>query len=339
MPLVGFKCPTTVPSAGEEHNFDHCVNKCQHQCFPRAVLATIIDQHSTNPHTGGMLSATTVQGCPRKVHYTRLHDYYAEPQHFYYSMRGTIIHGILDREFPDSTSEARLYKEIGGYVLSGQIDHFRLDTLVLEDYKTMADKGIFSLLQYGLNEKYIWQLNVYRWLMNGGRVGGLDGEQVFWLPKRMVIHHITMNSCVTSGNKFNYEFYENREPKPYKHEVAREILKQYPRGGVKIRITGLAPEVPIFSDKVVEDYLLDNLKAVAPALEDKNIAPEGWMFDDETKWACDYCEVRGMCEAAYIESGRLEPKKKIITLKEVKTPVKKKPALKPKANSGIPGVY
>lgn len=249
-------------------------------------------------------------------------------------MRGGLIHGIVDRELPNTSRETRLYKEIGGYVLSGQIDCYRHDTQTLEDYKTLGDKGIFVLLKDGVPQKHIWQLQVYKWLMDGGRVGGMDGEQVFWHPKKMVIHSMTMMTAVTSGQMFAYEFYEQRDPKPYRYEVRREYIKRYAGGGVKVRIFGKTPDVPVYTNEHVEEYLIESLNSVAPGLQDPTIDVDGVMFDEKNNYLCSgYCDVQSICESRYAAAGDVRYLDRVAKLEEIKNAPP--PAKQPRSRSQV----
>lgn len=79
-----------------------------------------------------------------------------------WALLGTAIHAVLEEHSGEGeTPEERLYAEVQGVTISGQIDVQRADgnTLAVEDYKTTSVWAV-------MNGKQEWelQLNVYAWL-------------------------------------------------------------------------------------------------------------------------------------------------------------------------------
>jgi hypothetical protein len=74
-----------------------------------------------------------------------------------FSMFGQIMHGILERADTESIVEQRLFMDVGGWKLSGQIDRLLVEDEAIEDWKTLS---VFKKDMKSFEE----QLNVYRLL-------------------------------------------------------------------------------------------------------------------------------------------------------------------------------
>lgn len=101
MPQIGNKCP----GLDERHEFKngHCLSGCKAQCMPASVLVHIENKHVTDKHVGEYISVTALLGCLRKTFGERTIPYFVEPPRSWYSLRGTIIHNILQN--PDFASQ------------------------------------------------------------------------------------------------------------------------------------------------------------------------------------------------------------------------------------------
>lgn len=94
MPCVGGKCPGLI----EYHSFEskHCIEKCDHQCVPASVLYHIENRQKTDKHIGKYLSVTSLLGCLRQLYLERTIDYFVEPPKLWWSLRGSILHRLLE---------------------------------------------------------------------------------------------------------------------------------------------------------------------------------------------------------------------------------------------------
>jgi hypothetical protein len=72
------------------------------------------------------------------------------------------------------------------------------------------EKGMYLLRSGILKDDYVWQLNIYRWLLDGGCVGSPTGEQVFWPVDAMELHYLLMNRTITTGRRVSELFYEHK---------------------------------------------------------------------------------------------------------------------------------
>lgn len=110
MPWLGNKCP----GIDETHTFEsqHCIRSCDHQCVPASVLVHIANRAGTDKHVGEYVSATALLGCLRALYLERTNDWYQEPPTSWYSVRGTLLHAILEN--PDFTG---LVNDMGHYIV------------------------------------------------------------------------------------------------------------------------------------------------------------------------------------------------------------------------------
>lgn len=94
MPQLGNKCPNQQ----EYHTFESgdCLNRCDHQCVPASVLVHIENQRRTDKHVGQYISVTSLLGCLRQLYLERTIDYYVEPPKSWWSLRGSILHRLLE---------------------------------------------------------------------------------------------------------------------------------------------------------------------------------------------------------------------------------------------------
>lgn len=96
MPITHFACPPQKPTAGEMHEPEHCITKCQHQCYSPFLMAAIVAVNQKNYHKGRYVSATALSGCKRKLNLERTVDYAEYFEQLYAAFRGTITHTVVE---------------------------------------------------------------------------------------------------------------------------------------------------------------------------------------------------------------------------------------------------
>lgn len=307
MPLKGFKCPPNTPTAGNLNDFSWCINKCPHQCMPTAVLHTTAQRETENEHQGDMLSPSALSGCPRNLKLSRTEDYFGEPPKLFWATRGALIHGFLEcRDLADVTTEQRVYKMVAAseawptpWLISGRVDFYDHARKKLEDIKTMADKGLWVIFNKGCKPEHAWQLNIYRWLLNGGHLGTPDGPVIIWPVKEMQVHYTLMNRVISTGKIITDIVTQKAEPnfgKPYKYEKSRKVIGNTRRGVPQWEIIIDLPAVPRYSYQLVEQYLQKEGPPRLRGFADSLHIPEGVIGDPEREWQCDYCEVKQSCD-------------------------------------------
>jgi hypothetical protein len=232
MPQVGNKCP----GIQEYHSFDsgHCLNACDHQCVPASVLVHIQTKTRRDKHVGEYLSVTSLLGCLRQLYLERTLDYFVEPPKQWWSLRGKILHHLLenpgDLHIPNWESETEyewptgvLLCEDCGYVweetmhkhivcpkcatilpritevkLRGTIDVLRPQTGEMLDYKTIGDNGL-AYIKNGAKPDHVMQFNMYRLMVERGYpVGKKDTYQPIEV-KKIVAYYMTMMQIVRTG--------------------------------------------------------------------------------------------------------------------------------------------
>lgn len=88
-----------------------------------------------------------------------------------WALLGKAVHVILERAAIQGTAEERLFADMNGYTVSGQLDHIGYQHPRLTDYKvTSAWTHI-----HGPRQDWIHQLNTYAWL---ARQNGLEVEEL-----------------------------------------------------------------------------------------------------------------------------------------------------------------
>lgn len=205
MPLAGFACPPSVPTAGNRNSIEHCLGKCPHPCVAVPLLLAMYEAERANHHQGAYISASMLCGasCPRQTVFERRHDFYEQPTRRYWPFRGTHAHSIIERGaaklrgygwlqelrmevplvYPDEP--APLFDDQGIFTgffdttkpltiqLGGTLDAANPALREIDDFKSMADvkADMFAKGSKGgtyskyHEDKHVLQLNIYRWLM------------------------------------------------------------------------------------------------------------------------------------------------------------------------------
>jgi len=215
MPLKGFVCPSTVPTAGSRNSVDHCMRGCPHPCIAPPLIRAIYDADAGNYHKGTYISASMLTGgsCARQVWFERTVDFFEEPKRRYWAFRGTHAHSIIERSakplkklgwLQELRVKAELEYEDGlKVVVAGAIDAYNPSAppFPLWDFKSMADSKAEKMItgakwpsdpeprwSKNVDDKWVLQLNIYRWLvaMNGYPVPeflGIQGIAMLQVPR------------------------------------------------------------------------------------------------------------------------------------------------------------
>ena len=195
------------------------------------------------------VSVSTLLRCLRKAKWEHEEDYFLPQQIAYYFMRGTLIHGVL--EAASVTDNIRtdtivfMEKDLSRPVpetnskLIGRVDKY--ENRVLYDYKTMADQGIHRIIKDGPKEDHIWQVNMYKWLLE---YNGFPVDDI-------VIIYVMMSNSAQTGSEF--------------------IMTD--RKGNKSLIP--ISKIPIYTDGMIEDYIVPKFKYLEKYGEPP-AKPEDW---------------------------------------------------------------
>jgi len=89
-----------------------------------------------------------------------------------WSLLGQVVHGILERAEETAIAEERLFIDVEGWKIGGQMDRFLLKEGLLQDYKFVT---VYKVRD-GIPEEYARQLNIYAHILrkNGKKVKKLQ---------------------------------------------------------------------------------------------------------------------------------------------------------------------
>lgn len=119
------------------------------------------------------VSASQLTGCTRQTVLQHLYDYTADPERLWPAFRGTLGHDLVQRSpDPGCTVEVRYRRKYGprdGDWLTGKMDEVDPRMALIRDYKTGSKPPDPDDVRLGgFKESWVWQLNVYRWILAGG---------------------------------------------------------------------------------------------------------------------------------------------------------------------------
>lgn len=146
--------------------------------LPAAIVAAV----QNDPYTAGKsdLSATKLIDAPQVVQLGRQHHdkLTVDVSERIWALLGQAVHTILERaglREDGMVVEERLYADVLGWTISGQVDRMHVDQGKLSDYKVTT---VYK--QHG-SDSWTKQLNVLRWLahQNGHTVDTLEIVEIF----------------------------------------------------------------------------------------------------------------------------------------------------------------
>ena len=289
MPWLYCTCPD-----GAKVAFPECL-ACTRECLDLEVREALFDHEANQDpsHTGSNISVTALLGCLRANYLERITPYAATPESRWYSLRGDLIHRLLERNNGDSTRlcETTLEATLGGVKLTGRIDAYQQTFLrrgILKDWKSIGDNGLQYIVYEGAKQDHIWQTNIYAWLarQNGYPVTSIQ------------IAYLSLMQIVKTGTVTR--FYEYLKQPPGRSGKRASMIapptqvKTYPSGMSKWLCYYQVPSVPLYDHIVIEEFLVERLLTMERAFQTGAIPP---MADSETrKWKCeDYCHVNALC--------------------------------------------
>jgi len=262
MPVIGFISSdgTSDQPEGQGHcSFEFALQlaKDRHGAFPYPypLLKGIVDAVQNR---GDYISATSVLHCLRADYMKRKEDYYSTVESMYPSFRGTLFHGLLEKNAPDNARiEEKVKRTYKGIEIGGTFDSLLCfpdadeKKYIIQDWKTTDNLPKYD----SPYSSHVVQVNLYRWLL------GFKVEDVV-----MEVHYFSMKG----------------------HKVCQ--LKD----GTGIARGGRAPINQHWSDEKVESYLDDRLIKLKASMVAGIPMPYSMVGEDE-KWECEYCPVRQKC--------------------------------------------
>jgi hypothetical protein len=146
--------------------------------LPAAIVAAV----TNDPYTSGNsdVSATKLIDAPQVVHLSRQHHdkLTVDVSERIWALLGQAVHTILERaglREEGMVVEERLYAQVLGWTISGQVDRMHVDAGKLSDYK------VTTVYKKHGSDSWTKQLNVLRWLahQNGHVVDSLEIVAIF----------------------------------------------------------------------------------------------------------------------------------------------------------------
>jgi hypothetical protein len=138
MPQTGNKCP----GLQEYHTFTsgYCLKECDHQCVPASVLVHIENQKRTDKHVGQYISVTSLLGCLRQLYLERTTDFFVEPPKSWWSLRGAILHRLLEQPgFMSLVEDCK--REVYRLLKSGEADRDEIEKRWVDIEARLLDFG------------------------------------------------------------------------------------------------------------------------------------------------------------------------------------------------------
>lgn len=274
---AGIKCPVD----GAEISDDVCL-ACRTASTPRPErwcdftyeqLRGMTDD--SGRETAGVSSTMLAGPCPRQTWLKTRYPWYLDPNKGYKAYRGTMAHLMLE-QYPE---KGALYEHRFGLVLpngrevTGKIDKIHpLHRKKITDAKTKdEDKEPPTKPDPG----YVWQLNVYKYLVRYGS------------PQQDITH----DGC---GNPLEHPFYAGE---PANIEIDELELNYWTMGWVK------SINVPLKSDEQILEHMLkgttvqvsEDIPPVPPMLDPIGRMDKKYKPGVPSTFCSEWCPVRSKC--------------------------------------------
>ncbi len=253
--IVGF-----LGSKGEQIDFKDYLNHLDKINFPQPLLHLMVKEVTTNPHTEDYISVTSLLGCMRQTYLSRLYDIYVSPKKLWWSLRGQLIHAILEDQPGDIMVEKVFSIVVEGIEIFGKIDYYNPKTKHLQDFKTTGDRGIPFILKGGGKEDHISQVNIYKVLL----------EENGYPVDKLSIIYMSLMEAFSTGTTY---------------------IQEKKTANVEYKI----PDVKIYKKEKVIEAMAIKANILNDAFRTGKLPPPP---NDETqKWMCGemYCSTNHVC--------------------------------------------
>lgn len=119
----------------------------------------VINMMKRNTYDSGdsAFSVTQLIDSPRIVQLKARHDYEMDYASLWASFVGDLLHAALETGEKEGLREQRLYAQIHGVIVSGQLDRYYIGSDILLDYKTGGEASLFKFAKPSWER----QLNCY----------------------------------------------------------------------------------------------------------------------------------------------------------------------------------
>jgi hypothetical protein len=224
MPLARIRCevdasdlvPPDACIACAEGTPRHA-RRCQ---FTGSLLRAL---YETSSRRDAGISATMLTGCLRQAALEQLLPYTDRPSRRWSALRGTLFHALVEEAHaPHLIVEVRFRKAYApGQYLTGKMDEVDPVRQVIVDYKTSTELPLESDVRLGgRKESWVWQTNIYRWLLDGGE--RMDtGETVHYPIQTLGIVVMTMREV----GKYNVPLLDLEQVERYIRQRAEPLAR------------------------------------------------------------------------------------------------------------------
>lgn len=133
----------------------------------------LVDACDVSPHNApNTVSATTLKSGVREILLTKRHweEMTDDVSNRIWTLFGTAVHSLLEKEAPETFVEERFEEQIGKYKVTGRLDCYDMKNKIIFDYKTA------TTWKYKFGDFSDWKFQglVYAWLL---RKAGLEVKE------------------------------------------------------------------------------------------------------------------------------------------------------------------
>ncbi len=280
MPLQGTICCQT----GQPRSFAECEQECRAGMCKHSLPILVNMRKNTERRQGIGISASTLSSCPRQVILQARNDFYEDPEDYYARWQGTVGHYAVEMDGPYDgvVQEVRFYREITvegiAFEVSGQPDWIEPEIGLIADHKFTTHKPREP------KQDHISQLNVYRWLAEGGYTRGVVEEFVDY-----------NRSGMPEYKEESYLSHTGDEHNPLPHDFSVSNLRiYYYHGPSKDKSRHTEFNIPLWDTNDVEAYIRSKLHPHARYIKTGSLVGVG-VSGPENQWRVNYCPLRHDC--------------------------------------------
>ncbi len=173
----------------------------------------LVDACDVSPHNApNTVSATTLKSGVREILLTKRHwsEMSDDVSNRIWTLFGTAVHALLEKESPDTFVEEKFEKQIGKYKVTGRLDCYDMKQKIIFDYKTA------TTWKYKFNDFSDWKFQglVYAWLL---KQAGLEVKECRFVA---MFKDFSKSKCKTEEN------YPKSPVYVYKFDVTEEDLEE-----------------------------------------------------------------------------------------------------------------
>ena len=133
----------------------------------------LVDACDVSPHNApNTISATTLKNSIREILLTKRHweEMEDDVSNRIWTLFGSAVHALLEKEAPDTFVEERFEKQISKYKVTGKLDCYDMKQKIIFDYKTA------STWKFKFNDYSDWRFQglIYAWLL---KQNGLEVDE------------------------------------------------------------------------------------------------------------------------------------------------------------------